>query len=153
MGFSVQSLQPRWLSLARGCLGSAAPAEPLLWGQSQEALSPQATAGPPCSCCPLGRHCWQACSLLGSGRVTAGGEGHESLGVSGREAAEGDPCGLGELISTRELVHGRHSPSRRKHKQGRIRCLGLCKTQVHTKQTVSSPLGGQVQGGSSHPQI
>ena len=57
--------------------------------------------------------------------MAAGDEERESLGVSGREVAEGDHCGLGELISTPEPIHGQHAPSWRGRKQGRIRCLGL----------------------------
>lgn len=97
--------------------------------------------------------------LVGSDRVAAGDEGHESPGVSGREAAEGDSCGLGELISTPELIHGQHSPSWRKHKQGRIRGLGRRKTCRFTpSRRFPRPLvwkggGGQVQGSSSHPHI
>ena len=57
--------------------------------------------------------------------MAAGDEERESLGVSGREVAEGDHCGLGALISTPEPIHGQHALSWRERKQGRIRCLGL----------------------------
>lgn len=67
------------------------------------------TPGPPCGLLPFGKALLAGMQLVGSDRVAAGDEGHESPGVSGREAAEGDSCGLGELISTPELIHGRHS--------------------------------------------
>lgn len=138
--------------LARGCLGSAAPAEPPV-GSKPRGIITTSNCRPALSCCPLGRHCWQACSLLGTDRVTAGDEGHESLGCLAGKQLEGDPCGLGAHFHTRAGPRRSALPSWRKHKQGRIKCLGLCKTCRSTlSRRFPSPLGGQwVQGSILTP--